>query len=105
MNVGALAWGLAWLAAAAVVGLGALPGSDGWGMGPRVGLTVLLGMLGATVALAGNAAWFLGKTTRPEDYEGGCPVGARCACGVFNMSTRKTCKGCKAALVAPGRPA
>lgn len=69
--------------------------------GPRIGVATTLLVLGLFILLASNAAWILRKTTRPEDYQGGCPVGARCACGHFNLKPRKACRQCGAATLYP----
>ena len=97
MNVRALGWGFAFVAAGVVVAFGWLPGSAGWSTGPRAGLATGFLTLGVTMILAGNAAWFLRRTTKAEDYRGGCPVGATCQCGHFNFKPRKACRQCGAA--------
>lgn len=89
---------MAFLAGGTLVATGALPGSDAWAMGPRVGIATLLLVLGTTILAAGNARWFLRRTTKAEDYEGGCPVGATCSCGHFNFKPRRACKQCGAAM-------
>ena len=74
--VGALA-----LAAAAAIASPWLPGSDAWALGPRVGMVAFLAMLALLLLGVPAVQWVLRRTTRAEDYAGGCPVGARCACG------------------------
>ncbi len=89
VNRRSLFWGLAFLAGAVTIGL--LARSP-----PQIGMAVFLGMLGITLILAANAEWFLRKTTRPEDYEGSCPVGESCrACGAFNYKPRRACRSCQ----------
>lgn len=88
MNRRSLLWGIAFLAAAALLGMRA-------DTAPRIGMAAFLGMFGITLILMANAEWFLRKTTRPEDYQGTCPVGQSCtACGAFNYKPRKTCRSC-----------
>lgn len=96
MNRRAVGWGLAFIVAGLAVAFGWLPGASQWAGGPRAGLATGFLMLGITVLLAGNAAWILRRTTKAEDYRGGCPVGATCKCGHFNFKPRKVCRECGA---------
>ncbi|MGB0653666.1 MAG: hypothetical protein ACPGQL_10755 [Thermoplasmatota archaeon] len=103
MNGRALFWGFLFILLGVLFATGLVPAADGWGTGPRVGLSAGLIMLGLTLALAANAEWFLRKTTRPEDYKGTCPVGSSCGqCGAFNYKPRTTCRSCSADLAAVG---
>ena len=94
MNLRAVGWGVAFLALGILLATGLL--ASAWGAAPRAGVATLFLVLGLVTILAGNAAWILRRTTRPEDYRGGCPVGATCACGHFNFKPRKSCKQCGA---------
>ncbi len=95
VNLKALVWGGLFTAAGVAVATSWLPGTAGMGLGPRLGATTLLITFGLTLIAMANASWFLRKTTRPEDYKGGCPVGESCAkCGSFNMKPRSVCRSC-----------
>ncbi len=94
VNVKALAWGVAFAILGILVAIGNLPGLGNWGSGPRIGAATALIVFGLTILLVANALWFLRRTTKPEDYRGGCPVGATCGCGHFNFKPRRTCKQC-----------
>jgi hypothetical protein len=89
------------LAAAALLLGGSFPGAAGMATGPRVGMGTFLATLGLLLLALAAAPAVLRKTTRPEDYAGGCPVGARCACGHFNLKPRRACRACGAATVYP----
>jgi hypothetical protein len=89
------------LALGALLLAGRLPGAAGMATGPRLGMGTFLVMLGVLLLGLAAAPWVLRKTTKPQDYEGGCPVGARCGCGQFNLKPRKVCRGCGAATVYP----
>ncbi|MEA3202616.1 MAG: hypothetical protein QOI63_282 [Thermoplasmata archaeon] len=84
------------LAAGALLLSGGFPGAAGMDLGPRVGMGTFLLMLGLLVLAVAAAPWVLRKTTKAEDYAGGCPVGARCACGHFNLKPRRACRDCGA---------
>lgn len=72
-----------------------LPGTHGMATGPRIGMGILFVTLSVVVFAIANVETFLRKTTRPADYEGGCPVGESCAdCGSFNMKPRQACRSC-----------
>lgn len=89
MNRRSLIWGLIFL------GLAAFLATSANGSAPRIGMAVMSGMFGITLILMANAAWFLRRTTNPEDYKGTCPVGESCkSCGAFNYKPRKTCRSC-----------
>ncbi|HUR62251.1 MAG TPA: hypothetical protein VM286_07825 [Candidatus Thermoplasmatota archaeon] len=88
------------LAAGALLLADRLPGGA-TAAGPRIGMGVFLVTLGLLVLSLGAAPWVLRKTTQAEDYMGGCPVGARCACGHFNLKPRRACRECGAATVYP----
>jgi hypothetical protein len=92
-----LLWGVAFLAAGAIVAGGWMPGSAEWSQGPRIGIATLLLVWGFLIMGFALSPWILRKTTRKEDYEGACPVGATCACGHFNFKPRKDCRQCGAA--------
>ncbi|HUR64256.1 MAG TPA: hypothetical protein VM241_07220 [Candidatus Thermoplasmatota archaeon] len=80
-----------------------LAGGPAAGMapGPRVGMGTFLLMLGLLLLAINAMPWVLRKTTKAEDYAGGCPVGARCACGHFNLKPRRACRACGAATAYP----
>jgi hypothetical protein len=84
------------LASGALLLAGGFPGAAGMALGPRVGMGMFLLMLGLLVLTVAAMPWVLRKTTHPEDYVGGCPVGARCACGHFNLKPRRACRECGA---------
>ncbi len=88
-------WGMLLIAAGAVVA------QTSGAVGPRIGMSVFLIVLGLTVAAMGNVTWFLEKTTQPRDYKGICPVGASCAsCGAWNRFGRSECRSCQVSLSA-----
>jgi len=89
------------LAAGALLAAGRFPGSASMAEGPRVGMGAFLVMLGFLVLTIAAMPALLRATTRPEDYEGGCPVGARCSCGHFNLKPRRVCRECGAAMAYP----
>ncbi|HEX2065523.1 MAG TPA: hypothetical protein VHI93_01800 [Candidatus Thermoplasmatota archaeon] len=93
MKWGRLAVSALCLAAGALLLAGRFPGA-GAALGPRIGMGTFLLMLGALVLAVAAMPWVLRKTTRAEDYEGGCPVGTRCACGHFNLKPRRACREC-----------
>lgn len=89
MNRRSLFWGLLFLVLAVFLA------TTADGSAPRIGMAVMAGMFGLTLILMANAAWFLRRTTNPEDYKGTCPVGESCSgCGAFNYKPRKTCRSC-----------
>jgi hypothetical protein len=88
-------WGLAFLAAGAVLAFGWWPGSAQWDLGPRFGMAAVLGMLG--LALLSGPLWrrIARRTAAIEGPGGGnCPVGATCSCGHFNFKPKRTCRAC-----------
>ncbi|MEA3190481.1 MAG: hypothetical protein QOD77_1063 [Thermoplasmata archaeon] len=101
MKLSTLVWGLAWLVAGLAVAFGWVPGADGWAQGPRYGIAALLLVLGVVLIVGANAAWTLRRTAREDGAGGGCPVGATCACGHFNLKPRRACKACGAATSFP----
>jgi len=103
VNVRAIVWGLGMVALGIVLATDLVPGSARMATGPRIGIIALLITLGVTTLLIANAAWVLRRTTRPEDYEGGCPVGASCGkCGAFNLKPRTSCRSCGVDLAVAG---
>lgn len=110
-----MAWGTGMVAAGILLATDVLPGTA-MATGPRVGMVALLVTFGVTLILVANAAWILRRTTRPEDHQGGCPVGSSCGdCGAFNLKPRTVCRVCgvgleaavgqrEAEAVAGGRP-
>lgn len=86
-------WGLGLAAAGAVVALGLLPGASTWSPGPRAGVATLLIVLGTLLLGSLALPWVTRRTARPENA-GGCPVGATCACGHFNLKPRRACRAC-----------
>ena len=93
VNRRTIAWAVGFQLAAVIVALGLYPGSDGAAQGPRIGLTVALATLG-TILLVGAFTAELQARTARLDGKGGCPVGAKCACGHFNFKPRATCRQC-----------
>jgi hypothetical protein len=91
----------AFLAAGALLLSGRIPGAAGMAEGPRVGMGAFLLMVGFLLLAIAAMPMILRATTRPEDYEGGCPVGARCSCGHFNLKPRRMCRECGAAMAYP----
>jgi hypothetical protein len=98
VNRRTLGWSLAFTAAGVVAAAGWFPGADAVATGPRVGLAVLLLMLGIVLAI-GSFAGALRMRSERHDLKGGCPVGAKCACGHFNFKPRVTCRQCGAATL------
>jgi hypothetical protein len=98
VNGRTIGWGLAFLVAGIVV-LGAwVPGSDGWSLGPRLGMGTLLLVMGF-VLISGSFAGAIRRRTEAADSKGSCPVGATCSCGHFNFKPRKSCRQCGAATL------
>ena len=95
--LGSLVWGLLFAGAGTVVAAGWLPGSDGWALGPRIGIATVLIVLGVTVVGFASAHQFA-----RGDAPGNCPVGATCGCGHFNFKPRRTCRQCGTATVFDG---
>ena len=92
-------WGAAFAAGGTAVLLTGAPD------GPRIGIAMVLITLAALVVGLPLSTWILRKTTRPEDYEGSCPVGRLCpSCEAFNYNPRKVCRVCGHDL-ADARPA
>lgn len=98
MNPRTLGWSAAFLVAGTVAAAGWFPGADDAALGPRVGFAVALLMLGLVLAV-GSFAGALRARTERLDSKGGCPVGAKCACGHFNFKPRATCRQCGAATL------
>ncbi len=94
MRLRTFLWGLAFLAGGTVVAAGWLPGSSAWATGPRVGIAMFLFLVGSLLLGIPGVQAVLHRTTRPEDYPGGCPVGATCSCGHFNFKPRRRCAQC-----------
>jgi hypothetical protein len=64
-------------------------------IGPRIGMVLALVTFGLLMLSIPFTQWYLRKTTRPEDYQGRCPVGRVCpSCEVFNFYPRSTCRTC-----------
>lgn len=99
MNLRAFLWGIGMAAVGALLAAGSFRGSEVLEEGPRIGMGVALAVLGLTILAIGNVGWFLRKTAKAGDYDGGCPVGATCACGHFNFKPRKRCRQCGAATL------
>lgn len=111
VNGKALAWGAIFTLGGVAIAATWLPGTGGMSLGPRVGAASLFITFGVTLIAMANASWVLRMTTRPEDYKGGCPVGAACSkCGAFNMKPRVSCRSCGVELAEaaespePGEP-
>lgn len=95
VRVATFVWGFLFLVAGVLLIGGWFPGADDAGTGPRVGLGLFLSMLGALTIGIPVITWVIRKTTRPEDYEGTCPVGRVCPdCGAFTFYPRPDCKSC-----------
>jgi len=98
VNRRTLGWALAFLASGVVAAAGWFPGAATLAQGPRIGFTVLLLTLGLVLAV-GSFAGALRMRSQRLDSKGGCPVGAKCACGHFNFKPRATCRQCGAATL------
>lgn len=96
MNSRTLAWALAFAVGALLLALGWFPGAATAADGPRLGLMAGLAML-ALILLVGSFAGTIQSRSERLDSKGGCPVGAKCACGHFNFKPRTTCRQCGAA--------
>lgn len=93
-----MAWGLGSLAVGAAL-LATVPQDPGGALGPRLAMGAFLATLGVVLALGAFAADIRARTARVEGSGGGCPVGATCACGHFNLKPRRQCRHCGAATV------
>lgn len=88
-------WGTGFILGGVLMALGAFPGADAAATGPRIGLAMVFVTLGGLVIGVPLTTWILRRTTRPEDYEGTCPVGWACEpCGAFNYHPRQACRSC-----------
>lgn len=96
VNRRTLAWAVLFLVAGVATAVGWFPGADAAETGPRIGMAAGLLTLGG-ILVAGSFAGALQERTARLDAGGGCPVGARCACGHFNLKPRVTCRQCGAA--------
>lgn len=95
MKPSTFVWGTLFLAAGILVAGGWFPGAASASTGPRIGLAGVLLTLGALTVGIPLVTWFIGKTSRPEDYEGTCPVGRVCPdCGAFTFYPKPNCKSC-----------
>jgi hypothetical protein len=98
VNRRTLAWSLAFTAAGVLAAGSWFPGSGAVAQGPRIGFAVLLLTMGFVLAV-GSFAGALRMRSERLDSKGGCPVGAKCACGHFNFKPRATCRQCGAATL------
>ena len=100
VRIGTLLWGSAFAILGVVVVAGAFPGSSNWAVGPRIGIAMVLLVLGFLM-LAGPWVAYAVNRASAKDGPGGCPVGTTCTCGHFNFKPRKTCRQCGVATVYP----
>ncbi|MES2155042.1 MAG: hypothetical protein V4510_07895 [bacterium] len=100
MRIGTLLWGLAFLAAGAVVLAGLALGASDWSTGPRIGIGMVLLLLGFLLAAGPWIAYAVRRASSKES-KGGCPVGTTCACGHFNFKPRAHCRECGTATTYP----
>jgi hypothetical protein len=99
VKVSSFVFGALLVAAGVLLAGGWMPGADSMATGPRIGFAVASFMFAALVMGVPLAGWYVRKFTRPEDYEGGCPVGSVCTqCETFNFNPRKKCKECGTVL-------
>ena len=98
MNRRTLAWSLAFTVGGMLAAASWFPGAGTVAQGPRIGFAVLLLTLGIVLAV-GAFAGALRMRTERLDGKGGCPVGAKCACGHFNFKPRTSCRQCGAATL------
>ena len=101
MRLATLVWGALFVAAAVVVLAGWFPGAASASTGPRIGIGMALATFGLLVVGIPATVAIVRRTTRPEDYAGGCPVGAQCGCGRFNFKPRRKCPACGQAMQYP----
>ena len=92
-----LGWAVAFLAAGAALAAGWV--GSRWSATARLGAGMALATFGFLLAAIPLSVWWLRRSTTAADYEGGCPVGATCACGHFNFKPRASCRQCGAATV------
>lgn len=98
MNLRAVGWGLAFVAAGIAFAAGLV--GQGFALGPRIGLATFFIVAGLVLLGASFAATIRDRTHRIEGSRAkGCPVGATCGCGHFNFKPRKTCRQCGAATL------
>jgi hypothetical protein len=97
MRLRSLGWSLAFMAAGVALAAGWVGGR--WSATARLGAGMALATLGFLLAAIPLSVWWLRRTTRASDYEGGCPVGANCGCGHFNFRPRPACRQCGAPTV------
>jgi len=100
VKVATLLWGAAFATAGTLVALGSVPGSAAWQTGPRLGIAMVLILLGFFL-LAGPWVTYAVRRASSKDTPGGCPVGATCECGHFNFKPRQHCRQCGAATLYP----
>lgn len=92
MRLSTIIWGTACLLLGIFIATGIIPNTA---TGPRIGLSMLLFTMALLFLGIPATAWFIKRTTKPEDYKGTCPVGKVCpACGTFNYNPRTTCRSC-----------
>ncbi len=71
------------------------PGANGMATGPRIGVGLLLAMIGALMLSLRWVRWAIERRAVPDDYQGRCPVGESCSdCGAFNLKPRISCRSC-----------
>src|SRR5689334_10256504 len=86
-------WGLAFAAAGTLVAAGWAPGAATASLGPRLGIAMVLLLLGFALLLGPVIAAMVRR--RSAGQTGGvCPVGASCSCGHFNFKPRAACRQC-----------
>lgn len=101
MRLSSLVWGLLAITAGVLLLLDVLPGASAFAPGPKLGIGMVLLTWGTLLIATPLTAWYLRRTTRPEDYEGTCPVGRVCPrCDAFNFNPRTECRVCGSDLAA-----
>lgn len=91
VRLSTLLWGLACLILGTLIATGTIPNTA---TGPRIGLSMALYTLALLFLGIPATSWIIKRTTRPEDYQGTCPVGRVCTCGAFNYNPRTICRSC-----------
>ncbi len=92
VRLSTIAWSCLFILAGVAVIAGWLPGNPGGLRSAIGGVLMTLGALGLVIPLV---TWSVLRTTRPEDYEGSCPVGRVCPeCEAFTFYPRADCKNC-----------
>lgn len=92
MRLSTLIWSTGFILAGIAIALDWIPGNGGALRTALAGFLITLGALGIAIP---TVTWTVMRTTRPEDYEGSCPVGRVCPdCGAFTFYPRNECRNC-----------